>query len=121
VNFRYLFAAVAAVAAAVACWALADFRGFLHFFGIDTQTSDNYCFWSGVGPCLVTLTLGSGVLVTIWRHLNCHADRCPKLGRFPVAGGRFKVCRRHHGEVTGHHRLPIHVLRDLHHRDAPAS
>lgn len=113
-NFRYLYLAAAAAALTLAGWAAGDFRAFIHFFGIDTQQSDNYDVTSGVGPMAETFLLGSGLLATVWAHLNCHADGCPGLGRFHVAGGQYRVCRRHHAEITGRGRLHVPLLRELH-------
>jgi hypothetical protein len=95
----------------------ANQRGVIHLLGIDTQQSDNYDFVSGVGPMIITFVLGAGVLGTIWRHVNCHADKCARIGRFHVAGGQFKLCGRHHHEVTGHpHKLTAELIKLAHHR-----
>jgi len=72
-----------------------------HALGMDTQTTKAYASVSGTLPMVVT-TLGfSGLLVTAWHHLNCHQDGCPRPGRFPVVGGKYKVCRRHRDEIVG--------------------
>jgi len=51
-----------------------------------------YGFWSGIG--------GDGALLAapaiLARRHNCHVRGCPRLGRHPVAGTDFTVCRRHH-------------------------
>ena len=73
----------------------------LHVLGIDTQQSEFYDFWSGVGPCIITsLTLGSGVWAFI-RSRNCEVKGCLRLGRHTTAAGH-RVCRRHHpdGRLT---------------------
>ena len=45
--------------------------------GTSTQTTENYAFVSGIGPIVIT-TLGfSGLLVTAWKHWNCHEPTVP--------------------------------------------
>ena len=86
-------------------------HGFIHLFGIDTQQSDNYDFWSGVGPVLVTAIGLSTLIAGAWHHLNCHTDSCLRIGRFPVAGGSFKVCSKCNRAITGRPgKLTIEVL-----------
>ena len=65
-------------------------------------TPPNYNYWSGFGS-VFPWELGIFVSVWIWmlshyRINNCHVTRCPRLGRFPAAGGNFKVCQKHHPE-----------------------
>lgn len=54
-----------------------------------------YSFWSGFGSCLTYI----GIVVAGWRHLNCHAKGCWRVGRHTVDGTPFKVCRRHHPAI----------------------
>jgi hypothetical protein len=35
------------------------------------------------------------------RKMNCHAHGCWKIGTLPVADGGYKVCKKHHREITG--------------------
>lgn len=71
-------------------------RVVLHFLGWDGQTSDNYAAWSGSVPALATIAGMSTIVSGLWHHINCHVDGCYLIGRYPVAGGQYKVCRRHH-------------------------
>lgn len=91
--------ALSALAAAVALCVLHQ-RGFTHFLGIDTQASDNYDFTSGIGPMLLTAVSMTTLISGMFRHANCHVDGCWRLARYPVAGGQFRVCRRHHPDET---------------------
>lgn len=94
-------------------WAL-HYHGAAHVIGIDTQLSEEYAFFSGFGTWLLAALGFTGTFAAVVRAVNCHAHACPRIGRFPVAGG-YKVCRRHHAEVTGHpHKLTVEVLRHLH-------
>ena len=57
----------------------------------------NYNFWSGFGSDLSELALAGGLLGMV-RKYNCHAKWCWRIGRHPVEGTAFVVCRRHHPE-----------------------
>lgn len=109
----FLFICAALVVNGI-CWGL-FYHGMDHGIGIDTQTSLEYAFFSGFGAWLSS-TLGlSGIIAALIHHVNCHADGCWRIGKFPVAGGQYKVCGKHHREVTGHPRkLTIEFLRQLH-------
>lgn len=65
-------------------------RFLAHIFGIDTQQSYFYDFWSGVATQLATL----GAALTYVRKHNCHVRGCPRVGRHSVDGSPF--CNRHH-------------------------
>lgn len=65
---------------------------FLHVLGVDNVSGRWYGFWSGFAGDL-------GILATpvvLLRRHNCHVRRCPRLGRHPVTGTTYMVCRRHH-------------------------
>jgi hypothetical protein len=92
-------------------------HGFNHIIGVDTQGSVEYAFFSGFGAWLSS-TLGlSTIVLTLWHHLNCHVSDCLRVGKYSVADGQYKVCGKHHNEVTGRHhqRLTTDILRVLHH------
>lgn len=57
-----------------------------------------YQFWSGIGSDLSELTL-LGLFFGAWRHLNCHAPGCLRLGKHPTADGQYKLCRKHHPDT----------------------
>ena len=62
-----------------------------HFFGIDTQSSPYYDFWSGVATQATLIFSAIG----IYRHNNCHRRGCLRLGHKPP-DGHFPVCKKHH-------------------------
>lgn len=64
----------------------ANQRGIIHLLGIDTQQSDNYDFFSGVGPVVVTGIGYTGMIAGLWHHVNCHASGCWRIGRHKVDG-----------------------------------
>lgn len=88
--------------------------GFHHALGIDTQSSQNYDFVSGVGPMVIAALGFSGVGVTVLHHLNCHQTGCPRIGRFPVAGGQFKTCRQHHPDPAVREGIQAQHLKAAH-------
>ena len=63
-----------------------------HWLGLDDGAGRPYLFWSGIGSDLAYL----GILWAVFRRLNCHEPRGPRLGRFPVEGTLLHACRRHH-------------------------
>lgn len=64
----------------------------LHVLGIDNVSGRWYGFWSGFGSDLGLIAAGAAFL----RHRNCHVHGCWRLGRHPVEGTPYQVCRRHH-------------------------
>ena len=77
----------------------------LHFlyyiFGI-SGTGSWYAFWSGIGSDIGEIAIFSG-LISLYRKHNCHAKGCWRLGRHPVAGTPYTVCRHHHPEGAPTH------------------
>lgn len=69
----------------------------LHYLGIDTATGPFYAFWSGFGSDLTYL----GVFWALARRHNCHEPRCLRIGRFPVTGTSWRVCKHHHPSPPG--------------------
>lgn len=65
-----------------------------HILGLDDVSGRWYAFWSGVGGDLAFI---AAPLVVLRRH-NCHVKWCLRIGRHPVAGTMYTVCRRHHPE-----------------------
>jgi hypothetical protein len=53
---------------------------------------DGYNFISGP---LADITLLGGAYAILRRH-NCHVKGCPRIGRHPVDGTSYVVCRKHH-------------------------
>jgi hypothetical protein len=72
-------------------------HGFLHFFGIDTQQSDNYDFFSGSGPVFVALIGFSSLFGGLAHHVNCHEPGCWRIGRHKIGGTPW--CNVHHGNA----------------------
>lgn len=67
----------------------------LHWLGIDDVSGKPYAFWSGVGG---DLSIFAAPLVLLRRY-NCHEKRCWRIGKHPVSGTPFTVCRKHHEDV----------------------
>jgi hypothetical protein len=60
------------------------------------QDPSGYNFVSGPLPN-ITLIVGALAIV---RHHNCHAKGCLRLGRHPVKGTGYIVCRKHHPDAA---------------------
>jgi hypothetical protein len=67
------------------------------------ESNGYYAYWSGFGS---VFPWELGLFVTAWAWIithyrlnNCHVEKCPWIGKYPVAGGHYKVCRRHHPEA----------------------
>jgi hypothetical protein len=73
------------------------YEWFLYFSGINYPPMA--IWWGGLGSCLGYIT----VFGLAWRHLNCHADGCKRLGvrEHEHDGQKVKLCRRCHRHVTG--------------------
>jgi hypothetical protein len=72
-------------------------------------TPITYQLWSGFIPALAIVSV-------VFPFVNCHVESCMRIGRYPAAGGEYKVCRRHHpdhqvrhGSVTLEHILKRHA------------
>jgi hypothetical protein len=72
----------------------------MHLLGLDSASGPFYLFWSGVaGSFLVNLAT---FLLVLYIHHTCHDSwRCLRWGRYPAAGGTFRLCRRHHPDLKG--------------------
>jgi len=72
-----------------------------------------YGFWSGfAGGVRVFEWFIIGGL--FWWHNSCHHSRwCLRWGRYPAAGGVFRLCRHHHPDLNGAHPHP-ELIRRLH-------
>lgn len=85
-----------------------------HALGIDTQQSMAYAFWSGFGPALIALALGSGTIAAVLHRFNCHQHRCWRIGRHHA--GPYVVCRRHSPDPAVREGLRAHHIHAAHRR-----
>ena len=88
----------------------------VHTLGVDYGVSYGkwiwYNFWSGVaGSFIVGMMTYLGLF---YFHHTCHASAsCWRLGKYPVAGGMFKVCHKHHPDMNGK-KPHVELIRKLH-------
>ncbi len=66
-----------------------------HLLGIDNEAGPWYAFWSGFGSDIGEVAIVGSLLAIVRKH-NCHVRGCPRVGRHPVEGTTWTVCRRHH-------------------------
>lgn len=77
----------------------------------------NYAFFSGIGPMMLTALGMSTIISTMFRSLNCHVSGCPWIVHHKVANGEYGVCRKHWREINGHpadHKFTVAHLRERH-------
>lgn len=71
--------------------------------GTIQEAGPYYGFFSGFGSDLgeyvIVSSVGTAVIVAL-RKNNCHHDGCPWLGRYHIADGHYRVCRKHHPDAA---------------------
>ena len=65
-----------------------------HFLGFD-MTGNWYGFWSGFGSDLSEFAIFAALIAMIRKHV-CHVKGCWRIGRLPIEGTPWIVCRKHH-------------------------
>ena len=72
-----------------------------------------YNFWSGFGSDLGEATLVSAVGVGVYtgvRKVNCYTKGCWRIGRHPLDGTPYILCRHHHPDVPSQGASHEHIL-----------
>lgn len=69
-----------------------------HIAGLDNASGAWYLWWSGLAADLPEFAVVWGLIALARKH-TCHIHRCWRVGRHPVDGTTFVVCRRHHPEI----------------------
>lgn len=81
------------------------------FFGFTAGGGNgaHYLFWSGAGSDIAELAIAGSLIALVRKH-NCHVHGCWRIGRHPVEGTPYLVCRHHHpgGAVTREQILSAH-------------
>ena len=71
-----------------------------------------YGWWSGNAGGLQLFQWAAIAAVLYWHH-TCHdSPWCLRWGKYPAAGGVFRMCRHHHPDLRGTrpHREMIHRM-----------
>ena len=71
------------------------FHIFLNWSGSSNPSGNQYGFWSGFGSDISEFLILGGVIQLYRRH-NCHVSSCHRIGKHPVTGTPYVVCKRHH-------------------------
>lgn len=92
-------------------------RGWLFAIGlhpVPTGTPWTYQLYSGFLASLAVVSVLAGIATWV-RSMNCQHHGCWRVGRYLVAGGHYKVCRKHHpeehvrrGRITMDHIVAAH-------------
>jgi hypothetical protein len=72
-----------------------------------------YNFWSGFGSDLGEATLIGSVSVGVYagvRKVNCHVKGCWRVGKHPLIGTPYTLCRHHHPHVPTEGASHAHIL-----------
>ncbi len=72
-----------------------------------------YNFWSGIGSDLGEATLISAVGIGVYtglRKVNCHTKGCWRIGKHPLSGTPYILCRHHHPHVPSNGATHEHIL-----------
>lgn len=81
------------------------------------ESGPYYGFWSGFGSDIGEYVILSAVfngLYLHWKHINCHAPGCPRVGRYAAAGGQYKLCHIHHPDHMGE-KPTLEFIHRMHH------
>lgn len=90
-------------------------HAYLVLTGAANEAGRSYGFWSGFGGTV----LFSALIISpgwYWQR-SCHDSwKCLRWGKYPAAGGLFKLCHHHHPDLQGQrpHRELIHRLHAEH-------
>jgi len=81
---------IALIVAGMLAWILALPHDWQTWLGFSRQdyfvTGQNYAFYSGIGPMMLT-TLGFGTIIGgLWKTHNCHYDGCWNIGKYKING-----------------------------------
>lgn len=85
---------------------------FFVILGNRNETGGWYGWWSGNAGGLQLLQWAA-LGAFLWWHHTCHdSPWCLRWGKYPAAGGVFKLCRHHHPDLQGArpHRELIHRM-----------
>lgn len=81
----------------------------------------SYNWWSGIGAVVFGELAALGILITLFKHVNCHVNSphfCFRYGH-PVPGTSFRACHKHHpGRETGGKVTAENILHAHRHQEA---
>jgi hypothetical protein len=72
-----------------------------------------YGFWSGFAGGVRVFEWPVIIAVLYWHHTCHHGPWCLRWGKYPAAGGMFRLCHVHHPDLQGEKPHPD-LIRRLH-------
>lgn len=104
-----ILGAAAGLLAGLVCWIALfpqDWRNWLGFSKAAYFTNgQNYAFYSGIGPMLLTSIGMSTIIGGLWHAHNCHADGCWNIGRHRINGSPW--CNTHMADAQAQQTLEV--------------
>lgn len=74
---------------------------FFVLVGNRNEAGGYYGFWSGFAGASRVFEYAVIGLLVYWHHTCHHSASCLRLGKYPAAGGLFKLCHKHHPDLGG--------------------
>jgi hypothetical protein len=95
-----ILAAVAAVCLLAGYWPHVRDEWFV-LNGNRNESGGWYGWWSGVGGSVPDLAIITGALAWYLHHTCGDHPSCLRWGKYPAAGGLFRLCHVHHPDLQG--------------------
>lgn len=113
IRWAALFALALLMWVITTCWPHIRNEMFV-LIGNRNEAGGYYGFWSGFGGATRDLEYFFIGAAVYW-HNTCHHSRsCLRWGKYPAAGGLFKLCHKHHPDLG---ERPDHEMINRLHRE----
>lgn len=91
--------------------------GFLGGGVLHPLHGNGYQLWSGIASDIGEVSIFAALLTIgwhAWRHVNCAAPKCPRVGKHVTADGHHRLCRLHFPDVPDR-KLSLAEIHERHH------
>jgi hypothetical protein len=76
-------------------------HAFFWLTGARNESGTAYGLMSGIGGSVPDVMIPVAMAGWWWRGTCHHSWRCLRWGKYPAAGGTFRLCRVHHPDLAG--------------------